>query len=124
VEEEGRDPRGKSNTGRWGPHRGRKRRISIHPVVLGELATGNLTQRTQTLGWLRTLPGVRAGTPDECLAFIEAHALHGCGIGWNDVQLLAAARLSGHALWSLDTRLATAAIRLGVAYPASARFMN
>ena len=93
-------------------------RISIHPVVVGELASGNLTQRTRTLAALRSLPQTKSGTAEECLDFIESHALHGRGIGWNDIQLLVAARLSGHPLWSLDSRLTEAAVKLGVAYSA------
>jgi len=89
--------------------------ISIHAVVLGELATGILSKRRQTLADLRRLPRATAGTTEECLDFIETHALHGRGIGWNDVQLLVSARLSGHFLWSLDARLAAAATQLGVA---------
>jgi predicted nucleic acid-binding protein len=92
--------------------------ISIHPVVLGELASGNLAKRTQTLAALRSLPRTKAGTTEECLDFLEAHTLYGRGIGWNDLQLLVAARLSGHPLWSLDTGLTAAAVELGVAYPA------
>lgn len=91
-------------------------RISIHPVVLGELASGNLSRRTHTLAALRNLPRTKTGTTEECLDFIETHKLHGRGIGWNDVQLLVAARLSGNPLWSLDSRLATAAAELGVAH--------
>ena len=94
-------------------------RISIHPVVRGELATGHLARRAQTLAALGSLPHATSGTPEECLAFIEAHALFGRGIGWNDVQLLVAARLSGRRLWSLDARLTAAAHELGVAYAAS-----
>ena len=90
--------------------------ISIHPVVLGELASGNLTRRTQTLAALSCLPRTKTGTTEECLDFIEVHALHGRGIGWNHVQLLVAARLSGNPLWSLDSRLADAAAELGVAH--------
>ena len=90
--------------------------ISIHPVVLGELATGNLAHRTQTLATLRSLPRAQIGTSEECLDFLEAQRLHGRGIGWNDLQLLVAARLSGHRLWSLDTRLSTAAVQLRVAW--------
>ena len=92
--------------------------ISIHPVVLGELASGNLAKRTQTLAALRSLPRSKSGTTEECLDFIEAHTLYGRGVGWNDLQLLVAARLSGNPLWSLDTRLTAAAVELGVAYPA------
>ena len=93
--------------------------ISVHPVVLGELATGNLARRQQTLATLRHLPRAEIGTTEECLDFIEAQSLYGRGIGWNDVQLLVAARLSGHSLWSLDCRLAAAAIDLRIAHQAS-----
>lgn len=91
--------------------------VSIHPVVLGELSVGNLLRRQQTLADLRRLPRATSGTADECLAFIERNTLYGRGIGWNDVQLLVAAKLSGHSLWSLDVRLAAAAGRFGVAHP-------
>ena len=92
--------------------------ISIHSVTPGELASGNLATRTQTLDALRSLPRTKSGTTEECLDFIEAHALYGRGVGWNDLQLLVAARLSGHPFWSLDTRLTVAPVELGVAYPA------
>ena len=91
-------------------------RISIHPVVLGELASGNLSKRIRTLAALRCLSRTKTGTTEECLDFIEAHALHGRGIGWNDVQLLVAACLSGNPLWTLDSRLAAAAAELGLAH--------
>ena len=90
--------------------------ILIHPIVIGELATGNLAKRKQTVAALRSLPCVKIATAEECLDFIEAHDLHGRGIGWNDLQLLAAARLSGSSLWSLDARLAAAALELGVGH--------
>ena len=94
-------------------------KISMHPVVLGELATGNLARRQQTLAALRHLPRVIAGTTEECLEFIETQSLYGRGLGWNDVQLLVAARLSSHRLWSLESRLAAAAIRLDIAHQVS-----
>ena len=64
---------------------------------------------------LRRLPLTKVGT-EECLVSIEVHSLYGRGLGWNDVDLLFAARLSGDLLWSLDTRLVMPAVRLGVAY--------
>lgn len=88
--------------------------ISMHPVVLGELATGNLRNRAATLADLRRLARVAVGTAEESLAFIETHSLHGSGLGWNDVQLLVAARLSGQPLWSLDSRLAATAVSLAL----------
>src|SRR5215218_5231798 len=90
-----------------------RRQISIHPVVLGELACGNLVNRTRTLTDLRRLPHAQIATFEECLRLIESRSLYGRGVGWNDVQLLAAARLSDHALWSLDSRLLAVASKMG-----------
>ena len=90
--------------------------VVIHPIVLGELATGNLLNRPKTLAALRCLSKTAMGTVDECMQFIEIHRLYGRGIGWNDIQLLVAARLSGNFLWSKDRRLDDAAKKLGVSY--------
>jgi hypothetical protein len=65
---------------------------------------------------LRSLPHARIGTTDECLTAIEAHRLYGRGVGWIDIQLLVAARLSHAMLWSLDEPLLEAAEQLNVAY--------
>lgn len=89
--------------------------IAIHSVVLGELATGNLWRRAETLRWLNRLPRVTEPDATECLVFIERHKLFGMGIGWNDVQLLAAADHSRIPLWSRDKKLAQAARRLRLA---------
>jgi predicted nucleic acid-binding protein len=90
--------------------------VSIHIIVLGELAAGNLSRRSQTLDMLGRLPLARHSTGQECLAFLERHRLWGKGLGWNDVQLLAAARLSRIPLWSLDVPLTHAAEALGISY--------
>src|SRR5262245_6405646 len=89
--------------------------VCIHIIVLGELATGNLSRRSETLHMLARLPMARHSTGEECLAFLERHRLWGKGLGWNDVQLLAAARLSQIPLWSLDGPLKHAAEELGMA---------
>ena len=60
--------------------------------------------------------GVKSATFEEALVFLESENLHGRGLGWIDVQLLASARLSGCPLWTLDRRLAKAALELGVDY--------
>jgi len=87
--------------------------VATHEVVPGELATGNLAQRTMTLGWLARLPCIPACSAAECMAILEKHHLYGLGLGWCDVQLLSAASHAGVALWTLDKRLAAAAKRLG-----------
>ena len=49
------------------------------------------------------------------MTFIERQHLHGSGLGWIDVHLLASARLMRESLWSADRRLREAAVRLGLA---------
>jgi predicted nucleic acid-binding protein len=90
--------------------------ITCHPVIIGELACGNLTRRTETLAFLDALPSAATASDAECRDLIERHRLHGRGVGWTDVQLLAAARLSRLQLWTLDTRLHAEAKRLGLAF--------
>ena len=91
-----------------------RRLVLLHPVVIGELATGNLCNRGQTLADLRRLPAAEIGSFAECMVFIETRRLFGCGIGWSDIQLLVSASLSHAPLWSVDKRLAGAAHQLGL----------
>lgn len=86
--------------------------VLTHPIVIGELATGNLKHRTTTLADLCRQPMAAEGGFEECLHFIETHRLYGMSVGWNDIQLLVSARLSSVPLWSTDRRLADAAKHL------------
>jgi predicted nucleic acid-binding protein len=95
--------------------------VMIHTIVIGELATGNLHRRAQTLAALHALPRVHEGTHDECLAYLGAHRLFGQGLAWNDVQLLAAADLTHVALWTLDQPLERAAARMGLLHKRTAQ---
>jgi predicted nucleic acid-binding protein len=92
------------------------RKVLMHPAVLGELATGNLRNRNPTLAMLRSLPLATTGTTEECLMAIELHKWYGRGIGWIDVQLLVATKLSHALLWSFDVPLIEAARELNIAY--------
>lgn len=88
-----------------------------HPWVVGELALGMLRDRAAVLRLLSQLPQAPVATPDELLPFIERYELAGSGIGYVDVQLLAATALApAAALWTRDRRLAEAAAQVGVAY--------
>lgn len=90
--------------------------VLIHPFVRGELALGNLRQRTQVLGLLDNLPQANIADNEEIIYFIEKHALFGLGIGLIDVHLLASTLLQNNTLlWTRDKRLLAAALRLNIA---------
>jgi predicted nucleic acid-binding protein len=85
-----------------------------HPCVTGELGCGRLRNREEILRLLGELPQGVVGEQGELLALIEEHGLHGSGLGWVDVHLLASARLSSSSLWTLDKTLKSAAGKLGL----------
>ena len=91
--------------------------VLTHPFIVGELACGNLRNRTEVLSLLAALPQAAAATDAEVLFLIERHGLMGRGIGYIDAHLLASAALSSPAkIWTGDKRLAALAAELGVAY--------
>jgi predicted nucleic acid-binding protein len=91
-------------------------RVLVHPFVVGELACGNLRNRSEVLELLGNLPSMPTATDAEALEFIERRSLMGRGIGYIDVHLLAAVALAGTArLWTRDRRLAAAAAELNLA---------
>jgi hypothetical protein len=92
--------------------------VLTHPFVVGELACGNLAQRAVVLDSLASLPSAALASQDEAMRLLAERGLSGKGIGWVDVHLLAAAKLSRAWLWTLDTALSEAAGALGVAWAA------
>jgi len=92
-------------------------RVITHPFVIGELACGSLGRRDEVLRLIEALPAAPVATHDEVMSFVERQRLHGRGLGWIDVHLLASARLMRQPLWSADRRLREAAVRLGLADP-------
>ena len=91
--------------------------ILIHPMVIGELACGNMRDRSSVMRLLRRLPGIPTATHDEVFFLIENHQMMGRGIGFIDAHLLAAAVMSAQTqLWTNDRRLMVLASELGVAY--------
>lgn len=90
--------------------------VLVHPFIVGELALGNLAQRSAILSSLQDLPATRIATDAEVLGFIERHKLFGLGIGYVDAHLMAAVKLTpGTALWTRDKRLLAAAAKLKLA---------
>ena len=88
--------------------------VSTHPFVIGELACGSLSRRAEVVQLMAALPVSTVATHEEALAFAERQLLAGTGLGWIDIHLLASARLTRQSLWSIDRRLRTAAVRLGL----------
>jgi predicted nucleic acid-binding protein len=91
--------------------------VLSHPLVIGELALGNLKQRELVLGALQDLPKAAVAEDGEVLQYISNQGLFGLGIGYVDAHLLAAAKLTaGSLLWTRDRRLADLAARLQLAF--------
>ena len=80
--------------------------VATHPMVLGELACGNLVKRAETLHLLSRLPRIPQVPDHVVFQSIESQRLFGKGVGWIDAHLLTASLLSSVPLWTLDRRLA------------------
>jgi predicted nucleic acid-binding protein len=90
--------------------------VACHPFIIGELACGNIRNRSEILSLLKTLPSTSTVDMTEYLFFIEQNDLFGVGIGFVDVHLLASAKLSGIPLWTADKKLKEVALHLGLSY--------
>ncbi len=89
-------------------------RALCHPFVVGELACGNLRNRSEILGHLARLPEAPLAQHGEVLSLVEESQLMGAGIGWIDAHLIASALLAGVPLWTLDRHLNRVAGGLGL----------
>ena len=93
-----------------------KAEVACHPFIIGELACGNIANRTEILSLLEELPTAVVAEHEEVLRFIDVHHLMGSGLGFIDVHLLASALLTRTPLWTADGRLREAAARLNIAH--------
>lgn len=92
--------------------------ILTHPFVIGEVAMGNLPRRERFLDTMGKLRSALSATDQEAMSLMERERLYGKGIGFVDLHLLAATRLTpGATLWTRDRRLGEIAERLGVGEP-------
>jgi predicted nucleic acid-binding protein len=69
--------------------------VMCHQLIIGEIACGNLKNRTQILSLLQLLPGAVQVKHEEVLKFIETKKLMGRGLGYIDMYLAASALLTG-----------------------------
>ena len=91
--------------------------VLMHPMVIGELACGNLPNRKTVLRELLSLPRVPEPTHESVLSFIESEELMGRGVGFIDFHLLCSVLRQGDvSLWTRDNRLNRIAGDLGIAF--------
>ena len=88
--------------------------VLAHPFVVRELACGTLSNRVEILTLLQALPEAQIAEHEEVMRVVEREHLYGQGIGWIDAHLLASARLSRAALWTLDRHLSKIASQLNL----------
>jgi predicted nucleic acid-binding protein len=91
-------------------------RVFCHPLIVGELACGNLKDRAVILSFLQLLPMSIEAEHEEVLSFIENNLLMGKGMGYVDAHLISSAVLTGVPIWTLDKKLAHAADGLHIKY--------
>jgi predicted nucleic acid-binding protein len=87
---------------------------ATHAFVIGELFCGSIARREEVLGWLEDLPVAPSAEHEEVLEMVRRRRLHGRGLSYADVHLLASALLSEHVILTRDKALARAASQLGV----------
>ncbi len=95
--------------------------VAGHELVYGELLIGDRARRRELLAAYQQIHHASAIPHREVVDFVRARALHGRGVGWIDIHLLASALVGRLLLWTADTRLSAMATELGVLYenPAS-----
>lgn len=87
-----------------------------HELVYGELLIGDRGGRTKFLSGYNKIFQAATIPHMDVVAFVAVRDLHGRGVGWIDVSLLASAIVSGLKLWTADPRLSAMANEFGVDY--------
>jgi predicted nucleic acid-binding protein len=95
--------------------------VTGHELVYGELLIGDSGGRRELLTAYERMHQAAMVPHHEVIAFVRDRNLHGRGVGWIDVHLLASAIVGRLQLWTADPRFSALADALGVAYtvPAS-----
>ncbi len=90
--------------------------VAGHELVYGELLIGDRGGRTKLLAAYECMHQTGLVPHRDVVEFVRARGLHGRGLGWIDVHLLAAAIVRRLPLWTADSRLSSVAEELGLAY--------
>jgi hypothetical protein len=87
--------------------------------VYGELLTGDRGGRRKLLAAYERMHQASTVPHREIVEFVRDRKLHGRGVGWIDMHLLASALVERAYLWTADSRLSAIATELGVAHEIS-----
>lgn len=90
-----------------------------HELIYGELLIGDRGGRAKLLAAYAEMHQASLVPHREVVAFVRDRDLHGRGVGWIDVHLLASAIVGRLLVWTADPRFAAVADELGVGYAAS-----
>ena len=90
--------------------------VTGHELIYGELLIGDRGGRTRLLADYEKMRQAAMIPHADVVAFARAHKLHGRGIGWIDVHLLASAVVDHLRLWTADERFAAVAGEFGVVW--------
>lgn len=90
--------------------------VAGHELVYGELLIGDRGGRRSLLAAYERMHQASLVPHCEVTAFVRDRDLHGRGVGWIDVHLLASAVVGRLQLWTADPRFSAVARELGVAY--------
>jgi hypothetical protein len=93
--------------------------VAGHELIYGELLIGDRGGRAKLLAAYERMYQADTVPHRDLVAFVRDRALHGRGVGWIDVHLLASAIVGRLQLWTADPRSLALAEEFGIAYRAS-----
>jgi len=94
--------------------------VTGHELVYGELLIGDRGGRRKLLAAYERMHQAATVPHRDVVVFVRDRDLHGRGVGWIDVHLLASAIVGRLQLWTADPRFSALANQFGVAYEAPA----
>jgi hypothetical protein len=95
-------------------------KVTGHELVYGELLIGDRGGRSKLLAAYDRMHQSAIVPHCDVVAFVRDRDLHGRGVGWIDVHLLASAIVGRCQIWTADPRFSAVADELGVAYQVTA----
>ena len=90
--------------------------VTGHELVYGELLIGDRGGRRNLLAAYERMHQAAMVPHRDAVAFVRDGDLHGRGVGWIDVHLLASVIVGRLQLWTADPRFSAVAGEFGVAF--------